>query len=831
MKKKLTVFLALLIAVLAILPTGILPASAEETRTGRTFTAADLYRTTEKIEAWPHTWEAWIRVEKDAGSGRLGVIVGNYQSSGSPSANMEIRTNGNPSLWWSDSSGKQNRTITFTQVDVRTGEWIFLALTNTDNEVKCYVNGELKQTLSADIYPMDDANMKIACLGGDLRSGNAQYLKQTALQSAAIYREVRTAEQIAADMSAIPAQDPALLGAWDLSQEGLPRLSDLSGRNKNLTYTNTTDPSLNEPKTEPDTEPEEGLSFSAGLLYQTDTAIRTTPVTYEATVWFPGSFPVSQRGGVILGNYGGVTECFSFEIYSNGNPRLYLVDKSGKTYNSVFSNVNVYTGKWVHLAIVMDQAQGKLYCYVNGQLEQTISASSPTVLPTSRFGIGGDLRSGNLMAFGGKIRDIAMYSKVRTADQIRADAQNPGKEKDGLILSYDMSGKYGSAAPAKLTDGAGNGYDAAKIEREWWFSDKEPVKDYAYSFAVIGDTQNMNKSHPAGFVKIYDWILGNVQEKKIKYVLGLGDITNDDTDAEWTRAGQQFRRMDGIVPYSLVIGNHDSTAKFTATVNYPTYTDTIEGKFGTTLANTWRTLTVGKIRYLIFTLEYGANDAVLNWAGQVISEHPDCSVIITTHCYLFRDGTTLDAGDVVPPSKKGASYNNGDQMWDKLISKYENIVLVLSGHDPCDRVVLTQTKGEKGNTVSQILSDHQSVDSSGDGAGMITMLYFSEDGRTVQVECYSPIRNQYYLSDNQYTFTIDVVEIKEPASSESGSETEADPGETAGDVPSDTAYPGGDEPEETQQTGKGCGSAAGAAALAWTAALACGCVRRKKKKR
>ena len=71
---------------------------------------------------------------------------------------------------------------------------------------------------------------------------------------------------------------------------------------------------------------------------------------------------------------------------------------------------------------------------------------------------------------------------------------------------------------------------------------------------------------------------------------------------------------------------------------------------------------------------------------------------------MFRDGTTLDQGDVCPPATTGG-YNNGDHLWDKLISRYGNIYMVLSGHDPCDNVVTLQSKGIHGNTVTQMLID------------------------------------------------------------------------------------------------------------------------------
>ncbi len=139
----------------------------------------------------------------------------------------------------------------------------------------------------------------------------------------------------------------------------------------------------------------------------------------------------------------------------------------------------------------------------------------------------------------------------------------------------------------------------------------------------------------------------------------------------------------------------------------------------------------------------------------MIDANPDCSVIITTHCYLFRDGTTLDSKDVCPPTTSGG-YNNGDHIWEKLVSKHKNISLVISGHDPCDKVVITKTKGEAGNTVTQMLVDPQSMDIDSP-KGMICMLYFSQDGKEVQVEYFSTVRNQFFKKSNQTSFTLDIV--------------------------------------------------------------------------
>ncbi|MBR4868232.1 MAG: metallophosphoesterase, partial [Clostridia bacterium] len=139
------------------------------------------------------------------------------------------------------------------------------------------------------------------------------------------------------------------------------------------------------------------------------------------------------------------------------------------------------------------------------------------------------------------------------------------------------------------------------------------------------------------------------------------------------------------------------------------------------------------------------------------AQYPNHSVIITTHCYLYRDGTTLDANDVAPATEHGG-YNNGDHMWDKLIKKYKNIQLVISGHDPSDYVIYSQQTGDNGNVVNQLLIDPQSTDLAVEnGTGMITMLYFSDNGNRVQVRTYSIVQEKWFMDDNQFEFTMDTL--------------------------------------------------------------------------
>ncbi len=327
--------------------------------------------------------------------------------------------------------------------------------------------------------------------------------------------------------------------------------------------------------------------------------------------------------------------------------------------------------------------------------------------------------------------------------------------------------------------------------------------------------------------------------------MGLGDITDKNTDAEWQLAKEQIFRLNGKVPYSLVRGNHDKSPEYNAAFAVPEYLDSLDGRMERYSAeNTYRLFSAGGVDFLLVCLDYGASDKALQWAGKIISEHPDRKVIITTHCYLFRDGTTLDAGDVCPPNTSGkdtGASNNGDQMWYKLVSKYPNIFLVLSGHDPCDDVVVTQAEGENGNVVTQILTDPQGVDASTVGpVGIVTMLYFSADGASMQIRNYSTVKKQYYMSTSQRTVAMPGFGgAGEPVT---GSETAAE--QTTGSEPSpeqsdpatvETTAPGGEQtsPETGGQAAEktGCGSALPASAAVFTSvAAACAFAVRKRKK-
>ena len=168
------------ISVLMIISTFAFSINAAE-KSGTVFAVDELYRTASRLDKHPHTYEAWVKVAKNAPSSELGVVAGNYTNGKNASYGFEIRKNGNPFLWMGYGGSGTDQRLSFDKVDLRTGEWTHVAVTFDSTTAYCYVNGELKQTLSAKLPDVDMTRTDVLCIGGDLRSGNGLWLKSTEL--------------------------------------------------------------------------------------------------------------------------------------------------------------------------------------------------------------------------------------------------------------------------------------------------------------------------------------------------------------------------------------------------------------------------------------------------------------------------------------------------------------------------------------------------------------------------------------------------------------------------------------------------------------------------
>ncbi|MDF1586449.1 Ig-like domain-containing protein [Marinimicrococcus flavescens] len=299
---------------------------------------------------------------------------------------------------------------------------------------------------------------------------------------------------------------------------------------------------------------------------------------------------------------------------------------------------------------------------------------------------------------------------------------------DGSELTIDFLETLGySDLKITATDAAGNSV-----------SDDVRVRvtgENAYTIAVLPDTQNYtNASRAYIFENMTNWLVDNKDSLNIEFVIHVGDITTNNSDAHhWPYAEQALRILDGEIPYSLLPGNHDQNTgnaanhstdpldtRFSPEKQAETNPDTFGGVYDqepTRSANNYHTFTAPDgTKWLVLSLEFGPRDDVIRWAGEVIEEHLDHRVILANHSYMNWAGRHDATG--APLYGEGAGYdygmgnsvhgaNDGETMYRELIQKYSNVSFTFSGHIFGDGAETLVSYDQFGNPVYQMLVNYQ----------------------------------------------------------------------------------------------------------------------------
>lgn len=693
---------------------------------GMTFTENTVCTMVQAPDRLPATYEAWLQLDASV-TGRGGVILGNYGGE-KQCVSFEINENGQPKLYFVQKNGLV-RSYVFKDVDVRGEEFVHLAIVRDAKAktVTCYLNGTAAASVKDKLTTFTPAVPYQ--LGGDLRLGNTEYFKG-ALKSVALYADARTAEEIAADMTALDLSDADLIAAYDLTQTGAV-IADLSGHGYDIAVAGG---EVETAVVIPDVPLIERPWYQ--MAQTPDRMPKTIEVVFKADAF--------AANNVLVGNQGTYHASISMEINGSGIPCIYYIMPDGTSKSSAFTLAKVPTGEEVHLTIVRDTAAKKVYCYVNGEKKDSLKCTAIDYVPDYPYGVGGDYRTGNDAYFRGDILRVTMYADMRTGEEILADMAAPDLQDADLIASYDLA-SWGAETIAE-TSGTGNDLQRKTL----WLDEAPEPESYAYSFAVIGDTQYVTRDDPEQLIRLYDYVVDNAEAKKIAHVFGLGDITDENSDAEWKAATKQIARMDGVVRYSLVRGNHDGGTKFNALFGEgmayaqqcaEVYHDVVGHANYTCTAHTF---SAGQLDYLVVVLDHEPTEHMLAWANDLITRYPNHNVIVTTHGYLDYDGSYLEAEP------------DGD-IWKNLVSRHANIVMVLCGHVDGDSITVNTDTGVNGNKVVQILIDPQALDYKLGPTGMIAMFYLSEDGSEAAVRYYSPVQQKFYKDVNQFTLTLNTI--------------------------------------------------------------------------
>ncbi len=290
--------------------------------------------------------------------------------------------------------------------------------------------------------------------------------------------------------------------------------------------------------------------------------------------------------------------------------------------------------------------------------------------------------------------------------------------------------------------------------------------------AVLPDTQVYSLRNPGLFHAQTDWITDHAAEHDIRYAFHLGDIVNNNTDLEWSRASQAMAKLHGTVPYAIVPGNHDygpSGDASTRDTLFNEYFDfethaAMPGFAGAyeqgKLDNTYHLLSVGGHDYVVLALEWGPRDRVLAWANDIMDAHVEREGILITHAFLNNNNRRYDHTDKKHPQdynpheyKTPGGVNDGEEIWQKLVRKHR-FVLTINGHVLGDGAGYRHDQTDLGTTCHQILANYQMRRLGGEG--YMRLLELMPNGTTVRVWSYSVLYDDFLEdSEQQFSFELD----------------------------------------------------------------------------
>ena len=276
-----------------------------------------------------------------------------------------------------------------------------------------------------------------------------------------------------------------------------------------------------------------------------------------------------------------------------------------------------------------------------------------------------------------------------------------------------------------------------------------------FTIALIPDTQMAIESCPASNDSQFNWIASHKDSLGLKYIISLGDITNNNTAKEWQNASHSYSYTDKVsLPTIYAFGNHDGPSTYTranatftearidSVLKRVTYARNHEYYPAGTNSNSYSTFDIAGIKWCLIALQCaaGSTPAVIAWANQVCVVNSDRRIIIATHAYQ---------------DDKGIKLAEGQKIWDGLVNKHNNIVLVVCGHWTGESCVTTKTSF--GNSVVQMLIDLQNGNVCGYQNSVTRLLEFNNLNDSVRATTYSAVGKKFLTdSKNKFNFSLGV---------------------------------------------------------------------------
>lgn len=257
-----------------------------------------------------------------------------------------------------------------------------------------------------------------------------------------------------------------------------------------------------------------------------------------------------------------------------------------------------------------------------------------------------------------------------------------------------------------------------------------------FVFAVVPDAQSMTCCAPNKFINQMRWIRDHASSLNLKFVSQVGDITYNNSSSEWSAARTAIYQLDGVVPYGLAPGNHDSPsdyANFNNSFPYSKYAGEswYGGAYQNRNTNSYQQFSSEDLNFTTIHLAHAPDASERAWAEGILHANMDRRVIVATHSYLNTDGSLTAEGSAI---------------W-SMIRSHNNVFMVVCGHMHGQKYI-TQTN-DFGHTVHILLTDYQSESQ----IGKFRYYQFRPAENKVYAYTYGVENNTYYTDGgSQFSF-------------------------------------------------------------------------------
>ncbi len=154
-----------------------------------------------------------------------------------------------------------------------------------------------------------------------------------------------------------------------------------------------------------------GVEFGGTGNVTLEKTFAGVPNTVEAWVRIPADFGTS-RVGILMGNYG-QRPSLNWELHHHGRARVWWNGTS-----IAWSDSDLRTGSWEHIAFVRDPVRQQIRLYINGELfGSPVNFDRDDVIPSPELFIGSDTRES--LRLNGAMSDVRVWSAVRSEAEIR----------------------------------------------------------------------------------------------------------------------------------------------------------------------------------------------------------------------------------------------------------------------------------------------------------------------------------------------------------------------------------------------------------------------------